>query len=88
MNTAVDILENVIRNFDTDLIKMNEHKLTSDFCDTMFSLGLWPLTDKPSKIAKECATLIDDIFTNNHYQTTSGLLLSDITDHLPMFVII
>lgn len=95
INTTVDILGKVCDkkllivcgDFNIDLIKWKEHKLTSDFSNSMFSLGLWPLIDKPSRITKESATLIDNIFTNAHYQT-SGLLLSDISDHLLVFVIL
>lgn len=32
------------------------------------------------------ATLIDNVFTNALYQATSGLRISDIRDHLPIFV--
>lgn len=53
----------------------------------MFYYGLLPLIDKPSRITKDSATLIDNIFTNVHGHATCGLLLSDLTDHLPIFVI-
>ena len=33
-------------------------------------------------------TLIDNIYTNNiHHSINSGLLINDITDHLPVFII-
>lgn len=96
VNTIVDILGKVCDkkslfvcgDFNIDLLKWNEHKLTTDFCNAMFTFGLWPLIDKPSRITKESATLIDNIFTNVYEQATSGLFLSDICDHLPIFVIL
>lgn len=93
-NTSSDILgkicgkKNVVvgGDFNIDLLKWNEHKLTNDFCNTMFSFRLWPLNDKPKRTTKESVTLIDNIFTNAHEKLTSGLLTSDISDHLPIFV--
>lgn len=66
-------------DFNIDWLKQNDHKLTRDFCDTMFNFGSWPLIDKR-------ATLTDNLFKNVHEQLTSGLLLNDISDHLPIFV--
>ena len=41
----------------------------------------------PSRITSHSATLIDNIFTNyfEHHYRTAGLLLGDISDHLPIF---
>ena len=53
----------------------------------MFSLGLYPLVDKPTRITAYSATLIY-IFTNELDSTiSSGLLINDISDHLPIFAI-
>uniref|UniRef100_A0A3B3BUC2 Reverse transcriptase domain-containing protein n=1 Tax=Oryzias melastigma TaxID=30732 RepID=A0A3B3BUC2_ORYME len=55
----------------------------------MFSLGFYPRILKPSRITLNSATLIDNIFMNKTgLKTKSGLLLTDITDHLPIFVVI
>lgn len=77
----------VCGDFNIDLLKWSEHESTSDFCNAMFSFGLRPFIDKPSRITKESATLIDSIFTNVHSHATSGLFLNDISDHLPIFAI-
>ena len=54
----------------------------------MFSLGLYPLIDKPTRITAYSATLIDNIFTNELGSTiSSGLIINDISDHLPIFAI-
>ena len=48
-----------------------------------------PLSTKPTRITKSTATLIDNIFTNNANKTghQTGILLNDISDHLPIFTI-
>ena len=52
----------------------------------MYSLGLYPLLDRPSRITNHSSTLIDNIFTNaKEYNNVGGLLVNDITDHLPIF---
>ena len=54
---------------------------------TLFSLGIYPLIDKPSQITDSSATLIVTIFTNElNSNITSGLLINDISDHLLYFV--
>ena len=53
----------------------------------MYGFGLFPLINKPSRITEFSQTLIDNIFTNNiETVNNSGLLINDITDHLPVFV--
>ena len=47
---------------------------------------MYPLINRPSRITKTSATLIDNIFSNDIKTcVTSGLLISDISDHLPVF---
>lgn len=71
-----------------DLLKYNDNKGTKTFVDMMFSIGLYPLIDKPTRITDHSATLIDNIFTNElDHNISSGLLISDISDHLPIFAI-
>ncbi len=49
----------------------------------------FPLITRPTRITSHTATLIDNIFSN-HLENFpfSGLLFTDITDHLPIFCII
>jgi hypothetical protein len=47
-----------------------------------------PLITHPTRITSHSATVIDNIFTNNlDNHTLSGLLFTDISDHLPIFSI-
>ena len=48
----------------------------------------FPLILRPSRITSHSATLIDNIFTNQlHSNLKSGLLFTDISDHLRVFSI-
>ena len=48
-----------------DLLKYEKHKGTRDFLNALFSLGMFPLIDRPSRITEYSATLIDNNFSNN-----------------------
>ena len=54
----------------------------------MFSLGMYPAITKPTRISNVSATLIDNIFTNYiNRDITSGLLITEISDHLSVFAV-
>ena len=55
----------------------------------MYSLGLYPLIDKSTRITDNSTTLIlDNIVTNElRFNLTSGIMFNDISDHLPMFAL-
>ena len=62
--------------------------ISSISCILMYSNGFYPLISKPTGITSHSATLIDNIFSSdldNH--KFSGILWSDISDHLPIFQI-
>lgn len=71
-----------------DLLKSSNHKMTEEFINTMYSIGLHPNITRPSRVTTHSATLIDNIFTNDiDNKTISGLLINDISDHLPVFTV-
>ncbi len=54
----------------------------------MCSMTCYPKITRPTRITSHCATLIDNIFTNDiNNNTVSGLLINDISDHLPVFTV-
>ena len=75
-------------DFNIDLLNPNKHKMTDEFINTMYSMSLYPKITRPSRITSHCATLIDNIFSNDiENNTMSGLLINDISDHLPVFTV-
>ena len=68
-----------------DILKHESNIAAKSFLDTMYSMYS---IDRPTRISNHSFSLIDNICTNVVNQTTlSGILLSDITDHLPIFVL-
>ena len=76
----------VMADWNLDLMKHHCHDLTGQFLDTMFSRSFVPLITRPTRITSNKATLIDNIFTNDIDNcAASGLFVTDISDHLPIF---
>lgn len=75
-------------DFNVYLLNYGSETGTRNFVDSLFSLGLFPFIDRPSRITDHSASLIDNIFTNViNTDIKSGLLINDISDHLPVFSI-
>ena len=76
-------------DFNINLINYTSHASTENFVNTMCSYFCTPHILKPTRITGNSATLIDNIFFNSiKYHTVSGNILTDISDHLPNFLII
>ena len=72
-------------DFNVDLLKYSCHDATSNFIDQLYSYGLHPLIIRPTRKTKESATIIDNIFTNELQPVmSSGLIINDLGDHLPL----
>lgn len=73
-------------DFNLDLMKHETHSITAQFFEVIFSYGLVPLITKPTRITAQSATLIDNIFTNNNnVLSKNGLIISDLSDHFPIY---
>jgi hypothetical protein len=68
-----------------NLLNTENHTGTRMFLDLMYTYGLYPLINKPTRITLGCSTLIDNIFSNILCKSKSGVLINDISDHLPIF---
>ena len=77
-------------DFNIDLLKSDSNVETNAFVDTLLSYSFFPTITKPTRITRESATLIDNIYTNAFDQSinnVNGILYTDISDHLPIFII-
>ena len=73
-------------DFNIDLLSENNNRET--FFHSTYSNECYPHINKPTRIVNNSATLIDNIFSNVFDKYVgSGLLYSDISDYLPIFVI-
>lgn len=76
-------------DFIVNLMNYQTNNLTGEFLDSMYSHLLSSLINRPTRITFHTAILIDNIITNNIDAdgVLNGLLLTDISDHLPIFSI-
>ena len=99
MNVFNDFIDYVLRcatknqklvylmgNFNINLLNEDVHPLTNDFVNVITSHSLYPSITKPTRITSRTATLIDNIFTNSKSKQTSGIIITDLSDHLPIFI--
>ena len=78
----------LIGDFNINLLNHESHGPTGDFFYLMTSNSFLPLISRPTRITATSATLIDNIFTNylvNCGDSCQGLLVTDVTDHYPIF---
>ena len=72
-----------------DLLNYNVNNNTKNFVDQMFSMSLFPLINKPTRITNQCHSIIDNIYTNSiNEDIISGVIIADISDHFPIFSIL
>lgn len=84
-NRFADII--ICGDFNMDLLNLENHSGTLNFLNSMNTLSLIPLITKPTRITNTSATLIDNLFVNGSCQLMAGIIISDITDHFPIFYI-
>ena len=75
-------------DYDINLLNVDTHVQTSSFVDLLYSHHLFPLISRPTRITPTSASLVDYIFTNNisNFESSiNGILVSDISDHFPIF---
>ena len=81
-----DILIGMDHNM--DLLKASKHKHTQSFLDLNLEEDLLPTITKPTRISKNCATLLDNVFISRRLQCSfaSGIIITDLGDHLPILL--
>ena len=75
-------------DFNININNHNSHTSTKLFIDTLYSLNLIATITKPTHITNQTNSIIDNIYTNFlSLPLFNGVLLTDISDHLPIFCI-
>ena len=74
-------------DFNINLLNHSHHSETENFLNIMYAHKMLPAIKRPTRFGEFCATLIDNIFTNFiNDSNVSGIVLDDISDHLPVFL--
>ena len=79
----------ILGDFNINLFKSETHSPTEDFLNQLYSSYFYPTISKPTRITDKSATLIDNIqFNSLNYETKTGILFTEISDHFPVFQIV
>ena len=73
-----------------DLLKSGIHKQTQVFLADLLEKNIYPTITRPTRICQNTATLIDNVFVSKNLHTyfESSIILDDISDHLPLLVLL
>ena len=75
----------IMGDFNICLIKENLDDHPSNLTNLFSRFHFVPLITKPTRIGHQSATLLDHIWVNSINKTSSGIVISDITDHYFVF---
>ena len=79
----------VAGEFNLNMIKYTQVRGAHQFLETLLSDNFIPQITLPTRVTKNSATLIDNIFSDNHdHKCISGNTTTSISDHLPQVLII
>ena len=77
----------VIGDLTINCLEYFENEQVSTFYNSLFECGAIALINKPTRVAKKSATIIDNVITTNIFNESSkkGIIKPDLSDHLPIF---
>ena len=93
INELLDSLERehkycyLMGDYNINLLNYGKHSESTSFIDILYAHSFMSLINRPTRVAKDSATLIDNIFTNcysNIDNTFQCLIYTDVTDHFPI----
>ena len=73
-------------DFNLNLFNSENSSQSQEFLDLIYSSSCIPLISKPTRVTDTSATLIDNISSNILPPPKSGILVTDISDHFPIFI--
>ena len=78
----------IMGDFNINLLNYESHPPTNEFINNFFCKNFQPCIHHPTRISDNSLTVIDTIFTNVTATILSGNILTQISDHLPQFLIL
>ena len=76
-------------DFNIDLLKINENVTLGDYLNSLVAQSFYPQITLPTRFSDRNCTLIDNFLcklTCSFLPSTSSILISRISDHLPYFI--
>ena len=88
-NTNLNIV--LAGDYNLNLLKINESEICCEFFDLLTSQSLFPHITLPTRLTNGGGTLIANLFckmNNSIKKNTAGILLNQLSDHLPCFTLL
>ena len=79
----------IVGDTNLNLIDYETNIKAKNYLNLLFQKDFIPVINKPTRVSRNNATIIDHINTNhflNNYMN-SGIITADISDHFPIFLI-
>ena len=76
-----------VGDYNINLLNVGKVQYVDNFLNLLLSHHMYPLIDQPTRITDDTASLIDNIITNDVDSVESGIFITDISDHLPVYCI-
>ena len=86
-NRACEVI--IAGDFNIDLLKINEKNIVNTYFESITSLSYFPQITLPTRLSQNRGTLIDNFllkFSNFNKSPTTGIIISNISDHFPYFI--
>ena len=74
-------------DYNINFLNYESHDLIANFVDMIYSYYYVPLINRPTRVTQHSAILIHNVLSNNHnalLNSYQGILLTDVSDHLPV----
>ena len=87
--TKSDVI--LVGDFNINLLQIKTRPIYSEFFNLLTTNNFHPCITYPTRLTDNSGSLIDNIFLRsktNHSFRSSGIILSDISDHLPCYTLI
>ena len=73
-------------DFNLNLLDSESNNTISQFVNQMSTYSLLPIISRPTRITVQTSTLIDNIFIKHPNNFDSGIIISTISDHWPIYI--
>ena len=79
----------IVEDLNLNLLDHSTNSKVKDYLNIVFQNLLIPMIDKPTRVSKSNATIINHILTNSFLNTYcfTGIIKTDISDHFAIFLI-
>ena len=77
----------VCGDFNIDLLELDNSASVQHYMSTCNSLSLLNVITKPTRVTDDTATLLDHIWVTDPTKTIAGVIVNDISDHFPTFIV-